>query len=154
MNPAMAKLIASMSGIKRVQRGVTAAAGTVTIARVNMNRTFVISASKGSAGTVAARGTVAAHAITGTITGTFTGAGTLLTESLRGVGTSDGSSAVASTTRTLTMSGTRTITGGNAAQAAISGGATDLTVREYSARLISPTQLECDGPVEWQVIEG
>ena len=35
----------------------------------------------------------------------------------------------------------------------LSGGTTDLTVKEYSARLISPTQLECDGPVEWQVIE-
>ena len=37
--------------------------------------------------------------------------------------------------------------------ASLGGGTTDLTVKEYSARLTSPTTLVCDGPVEWQVIE-
>jgi hypothetical protein len=35
----------------------------------------------------------------------------------------------------------------------ITGGSTDLTVREYSARLTGASSLVCDGPVEWQVVE-
>lgn len=35
----------------------------------------------------------------------------------------------------------------------LSGGTTDLTVKEYSAKLTSPTTIYCDGPCEWQVVE-
>ena len=35
----------------------------------------------------------------------------------------------------------------------LSGGYTDLTTNQYSAKLISATQLQTDGAVEWQVIE-
>lgn len=35
----------------------------------------------------------------------------------------------------------------------ITGGTTDLTVKQYSAKLTSSTQLTVDGPCEWQVIE-
>jgi len=35
----------------------------------------------------------------------------------------------------------------------ITGGTTDLTVAAYSGKLISSTQLQCDGPCEYQVVE-
>jgi hypothetical protein len=35
----------------------------------------------------------------------------------------------------------------------ITGGTTDLTVKQYSAKLTSSTQLTVDGPCEWQVVE-
>lgn len=35
----------------------------------------------------------------------------------------------------------------------IIGGSTDLTVKQYSATLTSPTTLVSDGACEWQVIE-
>lgn len=102
-----------------VQGGITSSAGIVKIKEVDMDKSIVLSVSKGSAGYVAARGDIAGkididYGNGGAIKGGYT---------------------------TLSMN------------AALSGGSTDLTVKEYSARLISPTDLECDGPVEWQVIE-
>lgn len=41
----------------------------------------------------------------------------------------------------------------NSLSGSITGGTTDLTAREYSAHLTSETTLDCDGAVEWQVIE-
>lgn len=35
----------------------------------------------------------------------------------------------------------------------LTGGSTDLTTKEYSAKLVNSTTISCDGPVEWQVIE-
>ena len=117
----------NVNTIKSVQCGTTAAAQTVTIVEVDMEKTFVISVSKGSAGTVAARGN-----ITGKLSGSYKHA-------TDGIGTSDNNAS----SSTLALTGTRTI----------SGGTTDLTTKQYSAQLISNTQLQCDGPVEWQVIE-
>lgn len=76
MSWAIAKWIVKNAGIGKVQRGVTTAAGIVIIAPVNMDKAFVISASKGSAGTVAATGTIAATSITGTRSGVITPEGT------------------------------------------------------------------------------
>lgn len=84
---------------------------------------MVLSVSKGSAGYVAARGTVNLSPTTmfGDSGGTY--------------GTKYGD------TRGADYTGS------------ISGGTTDLTVKEYSAKLVNATTLSCDGPVEWQVIE-
>lgn len=35
----------------------------------------------------------------------------------------------------------------------LTGGTTNLTTKQYSAKLVNATTLSCDGPVEWQVIE-
>jgi hypothetical protein len=48
------------SAVKSIQRGVASSAGTITISAVDANKTQVTSFSTGSAGTVAARGTVSA----------------------------------------------------------------------------------------------
>ena len=50
--------ISNISPIKSIQRGITAGAGNVTISAVDPNKTVVFSKSKGSAGYVAARGTI------------------------------------------------------------------------------------------------
>lgn len=51
-------LIQRKSAIKSIQSGTTAGAGNVTINAVNTAKAMVLSASKGSAGTVAATGTI------------------------------------------------------------------------------------------------
>lgn len=117
------------SGGVLVQRGITTSAGIVKIKEVDMDKSIVLSVSKGSAGYVAARGKIEL-----TMSQIFNGKYNYLDlSSSNGVGTS--------------TYNYNNITG------SISDGSTDLTVKEYSARLISPTELECDGPVEWQVIE-
>lgn len=94
-----------------------------------MDKSIVLSVSKGSAGYVAARGKIEL-----TMSQIFNGKYNYLDlSSSNGVGTS--------------TYNYNNITG------SISDGSTDLTVKEYSARLISPIELACDGPVEWQVIE-
>ena len=115
--------------VKSVQRGTTTSAQTVTINAVNLEKSFVISTSKGSAGYVAARGN-----ITGNLKGN-------LYRYERAIASD--SYDPDETTYSATLSGTRKI----------SGGSTDLTTKQYSAQLISSTQLQCDGAVEWQVIE-
>jgi hypothetical protein len=117
------ELITSV-GMRKVQRGTVAAAGYVTIQSVDMTRTFVLSVSKGSDGTVAATGSIS---------------GTLNAQRLKN-GTS------ASNPSILDGTADRTLT------ATLSGGTTNLTVKEYSALLYSATQIYCDGPCEWQVI--
>lgn len=109
--------------VVNVQRGVTSGPGNITISAVDMNKTVVFSKSKGSAGYVAARGN-----IEGNVTGTYWSS-------------NQGASPKNDNRRDSSLSAT------------ISGGTTDLTVKEYSARLISATTLACDGPVEWQVVE-
>jgi len=121
------------TGIKSVQRGVTTGAATVAISPVNMSKAFVISVSKGSSGFVAARGSIAQQNInvSGQAFAQFS---------------SEWPGGRDATTALRTFNGTASAT-------SISGGTTDLTVREFSARLTSSTQLTCDGPVEWQVVE-
>lgn len=113
--------------IKSVQRGVTGAAGNITLSKaVNVNKTFILSKSKGSAGTVAATGSI-------TLTpGTNNNS----------IGSSSNSNPTGSGGMTFpNYSGSLT------------GGTTNLTVKEYSATLTNSTTINCDGPVEWQVVE-
>ena len=111
--------------IKGVQSGITAGAGNVTINSVDTTKAVVLSASKGSAGTVAATGNITLTPSGGSVAraGDSSHAGYVR----------DGSYP--------TYSGS------------ISGGTTNLTVKVYSARLVNSTKIYCDGPVEWQVIE-
>jgi hypothetical protein len=118
-------LLAAMNKvIKSIQRGVTVSASTITINEVNPNKTVVLSKSKGSAGYVAA---------TGNISLTPSGGKTTFFEEYGPSGLVSGSFP--------SYSGS------------ISGGSTNLTVKEFSAKLVNSTSLSCDGPVEWQVVE-
>lgn len=117
-----------MGAVKSVQRGTTTGATTVTIAAVDMAKSIVISRSKGSAGYVAARGS---------ISGSLSGDASYGSKTTGNLTTGSGSSI------SVSLSGTRTL----------SGGTTDLTVKEYSAQLTSDTTIKTDGPVEWQVVE-
>lgn len=108
------------SPIKRIQRGVTVGAGSVTINPVDVNKTVVLSKSKGSAGYVAARGQ-----------------GTVSFKLPFGLSATYGLNDYETQSSTFTLS----------------GGSTDLTTKQYSARLVDSTTISCDGPVEWQVIE-
>lgn len=118
-------------GVKKIQRGTATSAGTITIEEVVMEKTMVLSVSKGSAGTVAATGTLSMKQATIS--------GTLSAGSKGSLGFGSGSTSISGTLAAHT--GT------------LSGGTTDLTVKEYSAVLTSPTTLTCDGACEWQVIE-
>ncbi|MFX4261050.1 hypothetical protein ACOBQJ_02490 [Pelotomaculum propionicicum] len=109
--------------IRSIQRGTSAGAGNVTITAVNTAKTMVLSASKGSAGYVAARGSVSLTPSGGNILG----------YAEDGSGQSSG--------------GFPTYSG------SITGGSTDLTVKVYSAKLLNSTTIYCDGACEWQVIE-
>lgn len=116
----------SGGGVKRVQRGTTSGATTVTIDAVDMSKAVVLSVSKGSAGYVAARGSITLH--------------------------SDIENGTSSTPVKNNSSSNinKALPDYNGS---ITGGTTDLTTKQYSAKLISATQLQTDGPVEWQVIE-
>lgn len=111
------------SPIKNIQRGTTAASGTVTITAVNMAKATIKSNSKGSAGTVAATGNIS------------------LTPSGGNTASSGGGGAVDSTGSFPSYNGS------------ISGGTTNLTAKVYSAVLTNSTTITCDGPVEWEVKE-
>ena len=144
-------LTSGTSPIKSVQRGVKTGSGTVTITAVNTAKAFVISYSKASAGTVAATGTVAASTLSGSITGTLSPSGGGTISNVYYV--QYGQCATNSTAGSFpSYSGTRTLSG-STTSAAISGGTTDLTTKQYSAVLTNSTTLTCDGSVEWQVIE-
>lgn len=124
------------SGVKKVQRGSTAEACSVTIEEVVMEKTMVLSVSKGSAGTVGVSGSITMdsaklNAILYTKTSS---SGAMYPEGSKSE--SDISGTIASHTGTLTSSTP-----------------TDLTVKEYSAVLTNSTTLTCDGACEWQVIE-
>lgn len=115
--------------VKSVQRGVTAGAGNVTINAVNMNKSIILSKSKGSAGTVAATGNLSISGIPNPLIA-YTNTATYAP------GTNQ-----TNPNATISVSGS------------VSGGTTNLTVKEYSATLTNSTTINCDGPVEWQVIE-
>jgi hypothetical protein len=121
-------------GIKIVYRGTTGGAMTVTLpGRVDPSKSIVLSCSKGSAGTVAATGSVAFGSLTLTPSG-----GTPVNP----------------------LGGPQATSGGSfpsyagSGSGAITGGTTDLTVKVFSAVLSSDgSQITTDGAVEYQVVE-
>lgn len=120
--------------VKSIQRGVTSSALTVTINEVDMSKAIITSVSKGSSGYVAARGNISSANLN-------------IPETRYTISSTQMYSAGDGNSRSFpALSGTISST-------TLSGGTTDLTVKEYSARLISSTQIQTDGSCEWQVIE-
>lgn len=124
----------SGGGVKVVYRGSTVGASTVNLPdRVDPSKSVVLSNSKGSAGTVAARGDVSFSSLVLTPAG-----GTPIQP----------------------FGGPAALPGGSfpnyngSGSGAISGGTTDLTVKVFSAILsLDGKQIIADGAVEYQVIE-
>lgn len=117
----------TLSPIKSIQRGLAATSGTVTISQIDINKSFVISRSVSSSGTIG---------ITGTETGTLSPTG----GSVVGTG---GGNAVSGGGSFATYSGTRTV----------SAGATSITLAEFGARITSSTTLTTTGACRWEVVE-
>ena len=113
------------SMVKSVQRGTAAGPGTVTISPVDPTKTEVNSYSRGSAGAAASASAVAGISKTGGGTPAQGGEG----------------GRVNSTVSWPTWSGTLT------------GGTTDLTVKEYGAVLTNSNTLTVSGACEWEVFE-
>lgn len=122
--------------IRSIQRGASAGAGNVVINSVNPGKAMVLSKSKGSSGYVAARGGFSAplsiyraeYGTTYYFCGSYDGSG-------QAIGTSS------SIYNPFYMN------------AVFTGGSTDLTVKEFSAKLVNATTISCDGACEWEVVE-
>lgn len=112
-------------GIKSVQRGSTASAGSITIASVDVLKTFVRSYSTGSTGTVNTDGNEQ---------------GSLVPNGGSCSTTGNGANAGGSWP---TYSGTRTF----------AGGTTALWSREFGVYLTNSTTLTATGACRWEVIE-
>ena len=131
----------SSNSVKSVQRGSYTGAvdvvGTVTISSVNPSKSVVQTVSKGSAGTVAATGSLSGSASLSPVAEMnqwdFPAGG-------RGSGYNWYRSANLPS-YSGSISGT------------LSGGTTALTTKQYSGVLTNATTLTFDGPCEWQVIE-
>lgn len=128
----------SLGGIKQVLRGVAGGAGTIRIPFVNTSKAYVISVSKGSAGTVATNSVVNGHTLSMPDVNSAGNANAMAFYNFAGALT------------TLTYGGGATAA---ISAAAITGGTTNLTVAQYSAVLTSTTTIVTDGPCEWQLIE-
>ena len=143
------------SPIKSIQRGVTTAATTITVDAVNMNKAVVMSVSKSSEGQVRASGYINTSGnITSSIT--FSSSSTFYPHKLGGGNT--GSKNYGTNTLNYFYESGRGVDAPMPAVITQSGnmspsGTTNLTTKQYSARLTSETTLECDGAVEWQLIE-
>lgn len=134
-------------GVKKVQRGTATAAGTITIEEVVMEKTVVHSVSKGSAGTVAATGTLNINgaAVTMEVEPKLASSSTYGIDYICKASTSGSN---------INYGKDWAAEGSIAAHTGeLSGGTTNLIVKEYSAVLTSSTTIKCDGPVEWQVVE-
>lgn len=138
---------AANSPIKSIQRGVTTTATTITIDAVNMTKAVVLSNSKKSDGWVP-------------ISASFSASGSI-TEGGYRVGANNGTlpnfSAVPSYATNGHISGVKsdaeipaTLSQSGSISSRQNG---KFTVKEFSARLTSETTLDCDGAVEWQVVE-
>ena len=139
--------------VKAVHRGhYTGTGGNVTIPAVNYPKAEVRSWSKGSAGSARVTGgTISVPALTiggVTATGSVTFPWVSSAPSVQGI----------STGLTYSVNGTQSMTIPSTGIAAHTStinpsGATDLTVKEYSAYLNSATVLYCDGPCDWEVTD-
>lgn len=162
------------SAIKSIQRGSAGSSGNITISSVNITKTIVNSFSNGSAGTVAASGTV--NAANGSTSGvSFSG--------MSGSGGIYVANAVVNTGGTIPVVGPSTYTtysarygtyysvspaypiymsnngmntnGANIGLNAtsITGGTTDLATKSYGAYLVDATTIYATGPCRYEVIE-
>lgn len=136
-------LMSGGGGVKAVYRGTTTGAQTVELpAAVNMNKSFIYSVSKGSAGYVGANGSFTIpempliyHYINNDYYIYLNSSGKPF----------DRGENINTTPSIYMKMPSKTVN--------IVSGGTNLTVKEYSARLIDETRIQTDGPVEWQLIE-
>lgn len=124
----------TQGSVKSVQRGVSAGAGNVVINSVNTDKTMVLSRSKGSAGYVAARGT---------------------SSQLLRAWDPDNQMYwyVSARSQAGTLNIYDTTYEAFNVEVNLTGGDTDLTVKEFSAKLVNATTISCDGACEWEVVE-
>lgn len=148
-------LPASSSGIKSVQRGSAVSAGNVTIAAVNIDKSFVTVFGTASSGTVAATGSLSGA--TGT-TSTFSGTISATTGNVGRVSANQGS---------LTNSGYGAAIGQNISSTSfnanaqnislnatnLSGGTNNLVAAVVQGFLANSTTLTVSGPCRYEVVE-
>ena len=141
-----------VTAVKSIQRGVTTQATTITIDAVDMTKAVVLSTSKASNGKVSFSSSLSSSGY--------------ITENGCKIGASYNSNGAYRQTDAMVYFQTKTTTttapdaqaqypatvsqSGNISS---SGDHPNVTTKQYSARLTSETTLECDGAVEWQVIE-
>jgi hypothetical protein len=166
--PAAAGGLASV--VKSVQRGTASGAGNITITAVNVDKTQVLSFSTGSAGTVAATGTVnaangtaSAHSTSGasgssSITlrssgnaNTTTAPGSNFTPNPRYGAPMFAGNSVSASNNLNAMNVNAQNIGLNATN--ISGGSTSLTTAVYGVYLVNSTTLTATGPCRYEVVE-
>ena len=114
------------SGIKSVQRGSAASAGTITVSSVDTAKSFVTSFSTGSAGSVQTNSNTA---------GTYTPSGGNIGQYSQSFNPSSGSYP--------NLIGTRNF----------SGGSTSLTSAAYGAYIVNSTTITVSGACRWEVVE-
>jgi hypothetical protein len=160
------------SAVKSIQRGVAASAGNITITAVDTTKTIVNSFSTGSAGSVAATGTV--NAFSGTVGGSSTSTGTINSASINvpggarfnnfPIGGTAGSysprygvysvsftsgNAAAKNLNAMNINATNV----NSNAMNITGGSTSLTTAVYGVYLVNSTTITATGPCRYEVIE-
>ncbi len=120
----------SPAPLKKVQRGVATQAGNITITAVNPEKTIVNSFSTGSAGTVAATGSMSVS-----------------------LNPSGGSvSRYIDSINAANYMGTGSYPSYNGS-GTLSGGTTDLTAAQFGAYLVDATTIAVTGPCRYEVIE-
>jgi len=154
----LSNLVASSSGgIKSVQRGSAASAGTVTISSVNTSKSFVNVYGTASSGTVAGTGTISAAS------GNISSAGGSNGTALMGAGNNTpnwsnlwgATSSFYGQVGVFLAASNYNINGksfsGNASN--FSGGSTNLVTAVVQGYLSGSTSLEASGACRWEVVE-
>jgi hypothetical protein len=158
------------SVVKSVQRGTASGAGNITITSVDVNKTQVFSFSTGSAGTVAATGTV--NAANGTASAQSTSSSAVNQSiTLRGSGNANTTTSPGSNFSSNPRYGAPVFAGNSVSGSGaiggmnvnaqniglnatnISGGTTSLTAAVYGVFLANSTTLTATGPCRYEVVE-
>ena len=133
-----------ITAVKSIQRGVTTEATTITIDAVNMEKSFLYSMSKSGNTTVYAKGNISLSGYIeegGYKVGMIGSTGMGMSANLvSGGGFRPGGDA--NYPGTIHENGSLT-----------SSNTSPIVTKAYSARLIADNQIQCDGAVEWQIIE-
>ena len=146
---------ATGGGIKAVQRGLAASAGTVTITAVDIAKSFVTVYGTTSSGSVGATGAVSAqNGSTGGSSGTFASHNVDVYVSQSYSGTLTNSASGTARTQSVTASNYNA-NGKNIALNAqsISGGTNNLVSAVIQGYLSNSTSLVVSGACRWEVVE-
>lgn len=161
------------SVVKSIQRGTASTSGNITITAVDTTKTQVLSFSTGSAGTVAATGTVsAANGSTSAVSTSAQSGNLSLTLANSSINSGNGSTtrpganynynprygapqfagySVSASQNVNAMNVNGANVGLNATN--ISGGSTSLTSAVYGAYLVNSTTIFATGPCRYEVVE-